>query len=220
MVEVPHFCIKDISSSSSNEVLICCSRYPVKNYCTLKKSSSASGSEEESDRSSLDRSEKELNYPDMCMDLPQSCSDEDIPCSEVCMAQFENQSEEEEEEEEIKQSYQEKTRQIIDSEIEPQRPKILEIMNIILLQSSEGFWAWNQLIAVLPQMQNFKDSLGEYSEADDEYATGFALLYLNHYYKSTHYEWILVEKKALKWLKRARFNYEEFQRKALKFITN
>ena len=93
-----------------------------------------------------------------------------------------------------------------------------ECIDIVLLQSSEGFWTWLDLAQLIPKLELIRDTLEVLESNLNENATAYALLYLSTYFISNRDEWMLVERKGLRWLKQHHFDFEKFSREAASVI--
>lgn len=85
-------------------------------------------------------------------------------------------------------------------------------LKIVMAQDSEGFWEWSKLILVI----NVSLEVLALENIDDNkivVATCLALAYLNKFFLQNRDEWMLVEKKAVKWLKKNCPNYLEIMNK-------
>ena len=79
-------------------------------------------------------------------------------------------------------------------------------LSIVLCQDSEGFWNWSNIVGALNPGQEVIALENSY-EDKAVLATCLALAYLNKFCLLNKEEWILVEKKAIKWLKKKYLNY-------------
>ena len=79
-------------------------------------------------------------------------------------------------------------------------------LSIVLCQDSEGFWDWYIIVVVLKVAQEVVD----FENACEDKAvvgTCLALAYLNKFCSGNKEEWVLIEKKAVRWLKKKYSNY-------------
>ena len=83
-----------------------------------------------------------------------------------------------------------------------------DMMRIILGQSCEGFWKWEKIISLYPGLHSLDKQEEDIEKVRVIYATVFGLQYLQLKHNDTHGEWMLIEKKALGWLKKNSSNIE------------
>jgi von Willebrand factor type A domain/Vault protein inter-alpha-trypsin domain len=84
-------------------------------------------------------------------------------------------------------------------------------MSLIKAQKTEGFWNFSDLIKLLPRVQGIPRDLIEIPDKETVYSTLYAICYLQQYHAENYEEWILVEKKAIKWLKSRQVNFKDHQ---------
>lgn len=79
-------------------------------------------------------------------------------------------------------------------------------MKIVLGQKPEGFWEWSEITKLI----NAEEIILKLANATDDpkvLGTALALTLLNKEYRELKEEWILIEKKAIKWMKKQISNY-------------
>ena len=92
-------------------------------------------------------------------------------------------------------------------------------MNIITIQTSDGNWVFSEIAKHLPKIKKMpKTFLSDIKEKEDIYCTIYVICYLEKYYQSQYDEWILVEKKAIRWLKQRNITVAEHKESILSVL--
>ena len=106
----------------------------------------------------------------------------------------------------------------IDLEKEQEKSCGIDAMTIIFKQSSDGFWKWEEIIGIMPGLNGLSEKAAISEIAGRIYATAYALCYLQTKCIGSYDEWVLIEKKALRWLKKHNASYEDLIQEVLAFI--
>jgi von Willebrand factor A domain-containing protein 5 len=125
----------------------------------------------------------------------------------------------EEEEEEVKEvkikgvkKESARKRETLDSHAE------VNYMNLIALQQSEGFWIYSEVERVMKGIRNIPNNIVEAEDISNVIATLAVLGHLHKKCIEKYDEWVLVEKKALKWLRAKKIQFADLKDDLLKFI--
>mmetsp|Transcript_11022 Transcript_11022/g.11066 ORF Transcript_11022/g.11066 Transcript_11022/m.11066 type:complete len:288 (+) Transcript_11022:1535-2398(+) len=92
-------------------------------------------------------------------------------------------------------------------------------ISIIKLQSTEGFWCFEQIIQLLNQKNEIPPEFSEIAEKEKVWGTLVALAYLRKNCADKKDEWKLVERKSIRWLKSLVVPIEESIEKAIIFLS-
>jgi hypothetical protein len=91
-------------------------------------------------------------------------------------------------------------------------------MNIISSQSSKGFWDYDEFILLIPGLSQIPQDLLNCSERNNACCTILILLILEKTYSQKQSEWVLVMRKAVRWLKTLDVEYQEIKELFQRFI--
>ena len=94
----------------------------------------------------------------------------------------------------------------------------MKYMEIILAQLSEGYWIYSVIVNMLPGVSNIPKNLVESNENENVICTMYVLCYLDKFFADKYEEWILIEKKAIKWLRINNVKFAEFKERILEFL--
>ena len=94
----------------------------------------------------------------------------------------------------------------------------LDYMTIITSQAANGLWQNNYFASVLPKLKDAPIDLLDCQEKLDAICTILILLILENNFKDKQDEWILVKKKAIKWLRSVGVDFEKNKEKFIEFI--
>ena len=72
---------------------------------------------------------------------------------------------------------------------------------LVSIQLTEGYWEISQIKKILPEISRIPENLIDIQDKDKVICTVYVLCYLQKFFSNKHDEWILIEKKSLKWLK-------------------
>ena len=90
-------------------------------------------------------------------------------------------------------------------------------MEIISAQLSEGYWNYADIKNLLKKVENIPKNLVKSNE-DDVISTLYVLCYLYSNELNNYDEWVLVEKKAKKWLKTKNIDFSEVKDLVSKYL--
>ena len=91
-------------------------------------------------------------------------------------------------------------------------------MSIITAQDSQGFWSMKQISDTVPAIKNIPIAVTSSFNKENILCTICILCYLQKYMQDCHDEWILIEKKAVKWLKAQGLDIFELKGRVFEFI--
>ena len=91
-------------------------------------------------------------------------------------------------------------------------------MSIITAQDSQGFWSMKQISDTVPAIKNIPIAVTSSFNKENILCTICILCYLQKYMQDCHDEWILIEKKAVKWLKAQGLDIVELKGRVFEFI--
>ena len=91
-------------------------------------------------------------------------------------------------------------------------------MSIITAQDSQGFWSIKQISDTVPAIKNIPAAVASSFKNENILCTICILCYLQKYMQDCHDEWILIEKKAVKWLKAQGLDIVELKGRVFEFI--
>ncbi|OMJ72557.1 hypothetical protein SteCoe_28973 [Stentor coeruleus] len=80
--------------------------------------------------------------------------------------------------------------------------KKCNFIDIVSLVDSEGFWEWSDLLSVLNLSYEKSKEIFSVHPDNRISATILAITYLNKHFANEKNEWILIERKTLRWLKK------------------
>lgn len=84
-------------------------------------------------------------------------------------------------------------------------------MKIILSQTDEGCWTLGEIEKILPEIHNLPKDLMIGINLDTAISTLYVLCYLYKYHIFQHDEWVLIERKATKWLNSKNISFLDYQ---------
>ena len=97
-------------------------------------------------------------------------------------------------------------------------PKNLDYMTIISNQTTYGVWQNAYFVSILPKLNDIPYDIIDCQEKPDAFCTILILLILEKDFMEKKDEWVLVKKKAVKWLKSVGADFEKNKEKFLEFI--
>ena len=84
---------------------------------------------------------------------------------------------------------------------------------------TEGFWIYQEFIGELPEIKRIPEGLVECPDKKNVICTLFVLAYLHKNFEDKFDEWVLVERKALKWLRSIGVSFKDLHETIKGYLT-